>query len=283
MKSKSFYASIILVSIAIIWGAGYSTQAIAAQNLQSITIIFTKYIGFICLLPIVIADKCKFTLRSFLYGFIVAITGAFGCLLQQEGIKYSTAAKTSFITALYIIFVAIFGFLFKKKPEKKIWIAIPIAIVGMYFLCANGESLAVSAGDLYPLGGSMLLALQILFIDKGVEKDDPLTISFISQGLSALIFGVLMLIVDKPTIMDFKNALWPVLYSILISGVLAQTLQIIYQKDVEPSLASLLLSLESVFGALGGWLILGQSLSIREIAGCVIIFIAILIANKKSE
>lgn len=279
MKNKKLFASIILVIISMVWGAGYSVQSIASQNLKPTTVIFVKYIGFLFLLPTVIKSKCKVTMRSVIFGFLVAITGAFGNLFQQKGIEYTTASKTSFITALYIVFVPIFGYLFKKKPNKRVWIAIPVAILGMYFLCTNGETLSISVGDLYPLACAVLFAFQILFIDKGVEKDDPLLISFISQGISALLFGVMMICVDKPRLIDFKNAIGPVLYSIFITGLLAQTLQIIYQKDVEPSLASLLLSLESVFGALGGWLILGQTLTVREIAGCVIIFIAILLAE----
>ena len=179
---------------------------------------------------------------------------------------------------LIVVFTWIIGIPIGKKPKSKIWLAMGVAVVGVYLLCVNG-SLNFNTGDIYTFIGSIMFAIQIIAIDKSVEDEDPIALSIIQQAVCSVFDLIFIFFIDKPTSVNIIGNILPILYVAIGSGIIAQTLQIVYQKDLDASLSSLIMSLESVFGALIGWLALNQVLSIREIIGCVLIFTAVLIAE----
>ena len=202
------------------------------------------------------------------------------------GLQYTTVGKAGFITALYIVLVPILGVFFHKKVGLKIWGSVVIAIVGLYLLCMTG-SFCLELGDLLILICAFCFSGHILVIDHFSPKVDGVQMSCIQFFTAAVLSTVRMLFVDgMPTVQDVLLSWIPVLYCGVMSSGVAYTLQIIGQKGVNPTIASLVMSLESVIAVLAGWIILGESMSSREILGCVLMFSAIVLAqlpDKKSK
>ncbi len=200
-------------------------------------------------------------------------------MLQQVGIMHTNEpGKAGFITALYLILVPLFGIFVRKKVGIKVWIAVLLAICGMYLLCIT-EGIRMATGDLYLLGCAFVFTLHILVIDYFSPKADGVTVSCI-QFLVCGIFGMTgMFLTESVELAHVLEAWLPLVFSGVFSGGIAYTLQIIAQKDTEPAVASLLMSLESVFAVFGEWLILGQLLSAREFAGCVLVFAGIILTQ----
>ena len=198
--------------------------------------------------------------------------------LQQVGILYTTAGKAGFITALYIVLVPILGLFFRHKTGAALWISVALAVVGMYFLCMT-ESLSLGRGEALCMLCAVFFAVHITIVDHFSPHVDGVRMSciqfFVCGGLSA----VLMFLFEKPDIHKIVAAWLPILYTGVLSSGVAYTLQIVAQKNVNPTVASLLMSLESVFSALAGWVILGQGLSGRELFGCALMFAAIILAQ----
>lgn len=191
---------------------------------------------------------------------------------------YSTVSKASFITALYIVFVPLLELLFKRKAGGRIWFPVLLAVAGLYFLCMGSYG-GLQIGDAFLLIGSLLFAFQIIAIDRYSRNCDALVLTFVSQvTVGVLAFGV-MLMVEGADFSSLSLSVLPVLYMVFIGGLLSQCIQICFQRDLESSVSSLLMSFESVFGALFGWLLLHQVMSVREIFGCVLVFLAILLAE----
>ncbi|MCR4633798.1 MAG: DMT family transporter [Erysipelotrichaceae bacterium] len=280
MNNKKLFASFMLLLATLFWGLSYTVQSISASGLGPFTTVFFKGAGGFFLLPLLAARKDRID-RDILIGGILMGAFAFGgCLLQQLGIMYSTVSKASFITALYIIFVPLIEIFFGRKVKRSIWYSCILAVAGLYFLCMNSVS-GIKIGDLFLLLGSILFAGQIIVIDRYVQKCDPVALTFVSQSAVALFALAVSLIYERPEVSSFTKMIPAIFYIVFIGGLISQLIQIRYQRDLESSLASLLMSFESVFGALFGWLILHQVMSFKEIFGCVLVFIAILLAETK--
>lgn len=219
-------------------------------------------------------NKGKLVLGGICCGIVLGIAST----LQQFGIKYTTVGKAGFITALYIIIVPILGILFKKKVSFTIWMSVAIAAVGMYLLCIN-EGFSISKGDFFALLGAVCFSVHILVIDYFSPFVDGVKMSCIQFFVAGVLCSVMMFIFEKPSVSAIVTAWLPILYAGVLSCGVAYTLQIIGQKNTNPTVASLVLSMESVFSVLAGWLILGQKLSAREILGCVFVFGAIILAQ----
>ncbi len=292
--------SIILIAAAIIWGTAFVFQAMASKSGMPPIFFnaFRSLIGsvFIAVMLFVISlkDKLSFlpetseekalTLKAGLIcGTVLAIT----VNLQQVAIdaytraNMSSEARGGFLTALYILFVPLIYTLFGRKIRPIIWISILIAFVGVYLLCMKGGFTGLCLGDLLMLGCAFTCAVHIIFVDKFASKVNGIRLS----GLQFLVCGLISLIVgiifegNLLTMRILKDAIIPILYLGVISSGVAYTLQIIGQKYAEPSIASICMSLESVFAAIGGWVISGSALSVREIAGCIVLFTAIIICQ----
>lgn len=199
-------------------------------------------------------------------------------LLQQKGILHTTVAKAGFITALYIIIVPVLGLFFRKKVRRLVWVSVALAVAGMYLLCIK-ESFAIGKGDFFVFLCAIVFSIHILVIDYFSPKADGVALSCIQFYTSSIICGAGMFLLETPSWQAIVSGWMPILYAGILSCGVAYTLQIIGQKGMDPTVASLILSLESVISLIAGWILLGQKLDLREIMGCVLAFAAIILAQ----
>ena len=292
-KTKNTF---LLLLTAFIWGVAFVAQSVGMDYVGPLTFNGSRFIiGAIFLIPcIAFLDKLKEKENQAAGKNIpeapqnkkVLITGGICCgiaiaaasTLQQYGIAYTTVGKAGFITALYIVIVPILGIFLKRKPRLIIWFSVLLALVGLYFLCMT-DSLSFSKGDTLVLLCAFVFSLHIMIIDHFSPMVDGVRMSCIQFAVAGVLCGIPALIFEHPTFSSLIAAWAPILYAGILSCGVAYTLQIVAQKNYDPTVASLLLSLESVFSVLAGWVILHQSLSPREIFGCVLVFIAIILVQ----
>ena len=217
--------------------------------------------------------------------------GGIGCglfltaasIVQQMGLVYTTAGKAGFITAMYMLFVPIFNLIiFKKNNGLKVWIAVITGIVGMYLLCVR-DDFVLTMGDLLILACAILFAGHILCCDNFAPKSDPIKMSAIQFIITGVLSWIFAFITESPSIEKIVSATIPILYCGVISGALGYTLQIVGQRYTDPSTASLLMSLESVFAVIAGVLLLNETMVFQEILGCIIMFAAIILVQLPSK
>ena len=214
------------------------------------------------------------------------LTGGIACgialcaasIFQQTGIQYTTVGKAGFLTALYTIAVPVLGMCIGRKTRPLVWICVGISVVGFYFL-SMAESLSLSYGDGLVLAGSLLFAVHILIIDHFSPKTDGVRLSCIQFFTAGVISLIPMFLFENPSFSAVLSAAGPILYAGVLSSGAGYTLQIVGQKGADPAVASLILSLESVFSAVFGFLLLHQVLSVKELAGCALIFGAIILSQ----
>lgn len=292
-KTKNTF---LLLLTAFIWGVAFVAQSVGMDYVGPLTFNASRFIiGAIFLIPcIAFLDKLKEKENQAACKNIpaapqnkkVLITGGICCgiaiaaasTLQQYGIAYTTVGKAGFITALYIVIVPILGIFLKRKPRLIIWFSVLLALVGLYFLCMT-DSLSFSKGDTLVLLCAFVFSLHIMIIDHFSPMVDGVRMSCIQFAVAGVLCGIPALIFEHPTFSSLIAAWAPILYAGILSCGVAYTLQIVAQKNYDPTVASLLLSLESVFSVLAGWVILHQALSPREIFGCVLVFIAIILVQ----
>ncbi len=285
---------LILLITALIWGFAFVAQSVGMDYVGPFTFNCVRNIlGGLVLLPVIAiigaiekkdSQTNKINVKSdnkdlLTGGILCGISLMAASTFQQIGIMYTSVGKAGFLTALYIIIVPVLGLLFGKKCGSRVWIGVVFALIGFYFLCMTGGSLAVEKGDVYLVISAFLFAVQILVIDKYSPLVNCVKMSCIQFFVSGAVSGIFMLIFEGFNISGVIAAAVPILYAGIMSSGVAYTLQIIGQKNYNPAAASLIMSLESVFSALGGWLILHQTMSVREYAGCVVIFIAVILAQ----
>ncbi|MCC8105608.1 MAG: DMT family transporter [Clostridiales bacterium] len=198
--------------------------------------------------------------------------------LQQIGIQYTTVGKAGFITALYIVLVPVIEIFLGKKSGVKTWISVVIAVAGLYLLCIT-ENFSIGTGDILILLCALAFSVHILIIDYFSPKVDGVRMSCIQFFVCGILSGIMMLIFETPSVGAIMQAWLPIGYAGIFSCGVAYTLQIIGQKGTDPTVASLILSLESVVSVLSGWLILHQSLSRKELLGCLLMFLAIILVQ----
>ena len=201
--------------------------------------------------------------------------------LQQKGLETTTSGKAGFITALYIVIVPIAGIFLKKKAPRIIWLSVALAVAGLYCLCIT-EDLTISTGDFYVLLCAFCFSAHILVIDHFTQKVDGVELSCAQFFVTTVLSGIGMLATEHPSLEALAVCLWPILYVGIFSSGVAYTLQILAQKDSNPTVVSLLLSLESVFATLAGALILHDQMSGKEYFGCVLMLAAVVLAQLPS-
>lgn len=308
MKKESFSSlkvrnTILLFITAIIWGAAFVAQSVGMDYIGPQTFIFARsVIGSLVLLPLIaFLDRKRKREKGKIHpmeddpaeesvnyswkdpnvlkgGALCGIFLYLANCCQQTGIQYTTAGKAGFITAFYIVLVPIVGLFMHKKCPKLVWVAVFIALGGLYLLCIN-ESLSVGKGDVMVLGSAFFFACQIHSIDKYASKVDCIRMSVIQFAVNAILGCVAMLLFETVSWSIIVDAAIPILYCGILSSGVAYTLQIIGQKGMDPTVASLIMSMESVFSVVFGFLILGQSMSLRELGGCLLMCVAIVLAQ----
>ena len=280
--------NILLVLTALIWGCAFVAQSVGMDYVGPFTFNMARFlIGAIVLLPVIWfmdrqrktgAEKGAGQKTLIIGGICCGIALAVASTLQQWGILFTTVGKAGFITAMYIVIVPLLGIFIGKKVRPLIIGCVAIAVVGFYFLCMT-ESLRLGLGDFLVLLCAIAFSIHILVIDHFSPKVDGVKMSAIQFLTAAIISAVPTLLWEQPVVTEILQAWQPVLYAGVMSCGVAYTLQIIAQKNADPTVASLLLSLESVFSVLAGWVLLGQGLSLKEMFGCVLIFCAIILAQ----
>ena len=280
--------NILLVLTALIWGCAFVAQSVGMDYVGPFTFNMARFlIGAIVLLPVIWfmdrqrktgAEKGAGQKTLIIGGICCGIALAVASTLQQWGILFTTVGKAGFITAMYIVIVPLLGIFIGKKVRPLIIGCVAIAVVGFYFLCMT-ESLRLGLGDFLMLLCAIAFSIHILVIDHFSPKVDGVKMSAIQFLTAAIISAVPTLLWEQPVFTEILQAWQPVLYAGVMSCGVAYTLQIIAQKNADPTVASLLLSLESVFSVLAGWVLLGQGLSLKELFGCVLIFCAIILAQ----
>lgn len=282
MKAKNLKGTLMLFAAALIWGLAFVVQSSGMEYIGPFTFTFSRsVVGAAALLPMTLISREKSESPKTLWtGGILcgAALGAASCL-QQLGLLYTTAGKAGFITALYIIMIPVVSVLFlKKKYPKIIYAAVAMAVLGVYLLCINGEFL-INKGDIYEFLCAVMFTAQILLVSHFSKRINAYKLSCIEFAVAAVVSAVPMLIAEKPTLHGIAMSWLPLLYMGVLSSAVGYTLQVIGQRNLNPTVAALIMSLESCVSVIGGWLILGQSLTPREIIGCVVMFAAIIVAQ----
>lgn len=293
MEKLKFKNSILLLLTAAIWGAAFVAQSVGMEYIGPFTFNFVRnIIGGVVLIPCIWLmnrikgnnreeenEEKKQDLKTLLIGGVCCGAALFlASNSQQIGIQYTTVGKAGFITALYIVIVPILGIFLKKKCGFLVWISVFVALLGFYLLSVK-DGFRLEIADMYLLASAFLFSIHILVIDYFSPKVDGVKMSCIQFFVCGILSGVVMLFTEEFHVRDILAAWMPVLYAGVLSCGVAYTLQIIGQKDYNPTIASLILSLESVFSVIAGWIILGQALSKRELMGCVLIFCGIIMAQ----
>ena len=292
--SKKLRGNLILLLTALIWGLSFVPQRMGMDYVEPFTYngIRTLIGGFV-LIPVIFAfNKTKKNsvdnsgkrapLKTTIIGGICCGLVLFiASSLQQIGITMTTAGKTGFITALYIVIVPLLELVIYRRNRAMIWVCVLIAMAGFYCLSIK-EGFSVSVGDLLVLCCALFFALHIMVIDHFNEKNvDGVLMSCIQFFTAGTLMIIGMFIFEKPQISGILDAKYAILYSGVMSSGVAYTLQIIGQRYAPPTSATLIMSLESVFAALFGWLILHENLLPKEFAGCLLVFVAVILAQLK--
>lgn len=285
--SKQIKNVLLLLLVAIIWGFAFSAQRVGATTLAPFTLYaFRSYASVLTLFVFFLFSRRLSDKRNISYsikaGIILGVIEFLAGITQQIGIIYTTASNSSFITATYVIMVPVISFFFGNKTDKKVWFCVVLELIGLYLLCVKGD-FTINKGDLLTLLCAFLFAVHIIQIDRA-KKADTILMCLIQFVICAILSTICMFIFELPVDFDgVYNATIPILYTGILSSGLCVTIQATVQKELDPTLASIIMCLESVFGAIGGWLILHEVLSTRELIGCALAFVAILISQLPSK
>ena len=286
--SKRMMGNCMLLAAAMIWGAAFVAQTVGMDYVEPFTFQAVRYLlGAIVLLPVIaVMDKkgnpkkpvTKAAKKELLLsGTICGLILFAACSLQQLSLLYVEAGKAGFITSLYIILVPVVGLFFGNKVKPWVWISVLLALVGSYLLCASDMS--IGKGELMVLACAVLFTAHILFIDKISPKVDGVRLSSMQFFVASAISIVVMFCTETPNWSSILQCWLPICYAGILSAGVGYTFQIIGQAHTDPTIASLLMSLESVFSMLFGWLLLHQVLSGMEMFGCVLVFAGVILAQ----
>ena len=291
-SEKKILGFFLLFLTALIWGVAFVAQSVGMDHIGPYTFNTGRLLlGAGVTMPWAIMElKKQKNVEEEKEVYIrkrnSSVTGAAFCAvvfflavnLQQFALIGSSVANVSFITTLYILIIPIIGMFLGKKHGLSIWIAIAIAVVGMYLLCIK-EGLVLEMGDILAFVCAIMFALQILIVDHYVPKSYVIVLSCTQNLFAGLISFVFMLIFEGVNLEGIKTAWLPLAYTGILSTGLAYTTQMLGQKYLKPTVASLIMSLESVIAAIAAWLIIGQALSLREMLGCALVFVGVIIAQ----
>lgn len=294
--------SFLLLLTATIWGVAFVAQSVGMDYVGPFTFNATRnLIGAVVLLPCIgllnkingnknenldeknsdqkSSDKRTQNKLLLTGGICCGVVLFIASTFQQIGIQYTSVGKAGFITAMYIVIVPLLGIFLHKKVGIRMFGAVLLAVTGLYLLCMTGGGFVFQTGDILELICALVFSIHILVIDYFSPKVDGVKMSCIQFFTCSILSAVGMIIFEEPKL-DLILAAWmPILYAGVMSCGVAYTLQIVGQKGMNPTVASLIMSLESVVSVIAGWLILGQKLSIRELCGCALVFTAIIIVQ----
>ncbi len=282
-------SSFLLILATVIWGSAFVSQKVGMDHIGPFTFQAVRsFLAVIGLLPVIyLLDIGKQDGKTFLKrwknwqlwkgGLLCGIPLFLACNLQQLGLVEADSGKSAFLTAMYIVIVPLIGIIRNRKPSPAIPFSVILAVFGLYAL--TGASGQITLTDLLLIGCALMFALQITFVDIFAPDVDPLRLNTIQVLICAALSTVVMFITETPTLNGIALAWLPLSHTGFLSMGAAYSLQIVGQKHLEPSTASVIMSLESVFALLFGWLILGDWLTSWETVGCICIFIAVILSQ----
>ncbi len=282
---------ILLLITSLIWGTAFVAQSEGMDFVEPFTYnALRTLLGGVVLIPVILAfkaaekrkdgKKTEYSLGNTVKGGIACGIVLFtASSFQQFGIAETTVGKAGFITALYVVIVPLLGIFLKRKVQLRMWGFAAVAVLGFRLLCID-ENFSVSRGDLLVLACAVLYAVHIMVIDRFTRKNtDVMAMSCIQFFTAGLLMTAGMFLFEEPCIDSILSAKYTILYAGIMSCGVAYTLQMIGQRHTEPTAATLIMSLESVFAALSGWIILHETLTLKEIAGCILVFAAVIPAQ----
>lgn len=286
MKSK-FKGPLCLFLCSLFWGMAFAAQSNAMNYMGPYTFVFLRSaitsLVLFSVHPLMVrtrmipAENRENRASLWKVGALCGIFLVAATLLQQIGLVTTSTAKSGFITALYIVIVPILGLFIGKKPQITILLGVAMSLVGLYFLCMK-DALRIDPGDLLTFFSAIVFALHILVIDRFGGNLDSVKLSAVQFLFAAVCSGILAFTLETPTFENFAACWTSVVYVAVFSGALGYTLQIAGQKSTDPTIASLIMCLESVFAAVGGWILLDQRLSGHEMLGCALMLGASIVA-----
>lgn len=283
--SKQLKGCLSLLLATIIWGSTFVAQSVGVELIGPFTFLAIRsMLAVIALLPVIyLCNRGRFVQilkdpRLWKAGILCGLALFVATSLQQFGLIYTTAGKGGFITAMYIVLVPIFGLFLRKKPLKTALVSVLIAAVGLYLISGAGFT-SVNIGDVLMLGCAVAFSVQILILDRVAGVLDSIALNTVQAFICAVVSGICALLFEDIDAGNILNCWFPLFYAGVLSMGVAYTLQIVGQKHLEPTTASLLMSFESVFAALSGWLILHESFTLTEGIGCILVFSAIILSQ----
>lgn len=312
MKKNPLKGSALLLIGSFIWGTTFVAQSMGTNHLDAFSFnCIRNFIGVFALIPVLLwqiysskeivnsvqslnsedslverkttsfSQKLKktFSKELLLGGLICGTALCLASNFQQLGIEYSTVGKSAFITTLYIVLVPLLGLFFKKKLSLQVWCSVILALIGLYLLCMKDEAFVLTTGDIYLLLCAFFFTIQITAVDYYAPKVNCIALSMMQFLTTAILSGIGMLFTGLPTMENIIGAIFPLLYAGVLSSGIAYTFQIIGQKHLAPTVASLIMSLESVFATLAGWIVLHEVLSTKELLGCGLVFAAVILTQ----
>lgn len=273
-KTKS---NALLLLAAIIWGFAFVAQSEGVKYVGAFTLNGVRFaLGSACILPVVLVSSKRSAVKvshkfksAWKPGLIAGLVLFATCFLQTLGIAYTTVGKAGFITGLYIVLVPVAGMFLKHVNGFRVWLSVGIAAIGLYLLCVQG-SFSIGTGDLLVLSSTVFCTAQILLVDKYSKTTDVFTFAFAQSAACSLLSLTAAFIFERVDFANILQAAVPILYSGIFSVGVAFTLQVAGQRWAKPSHASLIMSMEAVFAALAGWLLLGEQMQPREYIGCAL-------------
>lgn len=281
---------ILLVLATVIWGSAFVSQSIGMDHIGPFTFQAVRCaFAVIALLPVIlISDRFKKDGKNFITrwadpklwkaGILCGIPLFLACNLQQVGLVDIDAGKSGFLTAMYIVIVPIIGLFLGKKPTIMVPISVGLAVVGLYFLSCMGTT-TISLGDLLLLGCALMFAIQITLVDSLAQNMDALRLNTIQALVCAILSGIVVLFTEKPTWSGITACIIPLVHTGVFSMGFAYYFQIIGQQSIDSTPATLIMSLESVFAALFGVMILKETMTLWEIIGCILVFTAVILSQ----
>jgi len=284
MKQSRFAGSLMLLLAALIWGTAFVAQRVGMDFAGPLTFNGVRsLIGAAVLVPLFLLLKPKENVnyrKTALGGLLCGLLIFAATNLQQAGILYTEVGKAGFITTFYLILVPLFGLFLRRRIGPLTWVAVVLSLAGLYFLCMTPGSFSLQKGDFLVLGCAFFFAVQIMVIDHFVQDVNGIMMNSIQFGVSGLLSLLAAFVFEKPQFsLLFREGWVPLLYTGVLSCGIAYSLQILGQKRLHPAVAAIMMSLESVFAVLGGWLILHQKLSGRELLGCGLMLCAVLLVQ----
>ena len=290
-QKSSLKGMLMLLTAAFIWGVSFPLTDMGMEHVDAFTFKgVNTLIAALALVPVILlrghksretkSETQRFGWKTVLYGGAIGLAYCIAGSFQQLAFYYSTSGKIAFITAFYMLFVPLIGLVLRKRVPLITWLCVAGGVLGLFFLCVDpGSGIGINKGDVLALIGAIFFAVHILLIEQFSEKADAIQLTFVQFVVAGVISCTLMFLLEEPKLENIVAALFPLLFTGILGGSLGLALQITGQRYVEATVATLLLCLESVFGVLGGAVILHEVLSGRELLGCVIMFAAIVLSQ----